>query len=72
KGSKRKSQDETARISIEIPGKWECVVAEVDGINTLAPPTKNKRLTRSSTGRPLLQGGSDKNTSAGGDEVAQE
>ncbi|MCI80535.1 hypothetical protein A2U01_0101806, partial [Trifolium medium] len=40
----------------------ECVAAEVDGINTLVPPTKKKRLTRSSTGRPLLQGGSAKNT----------
>ncbi|MCI56453.1 hypothetical protein A2U01_0077704, partial [Trifolium medium] len=43
-----------------------------DGINTLAPPTKKKRLTRSSAGRPLLQGGSAKDTSTGGDGVAQE
>ncbi|MCI93740.1 hypothetical protein A2U01_0115038, partial [Trifolium medium] len=31
-----------------------------------------KRGTRSSTGRPLLQGGSAKNISAGGDGIAQE
>ncbi|MCI76626.1 hypothetical protein A2U01_0097896, partial [Trifolium medium] len=37
-----------------------------------APPPKKKRATRSSTGRPLLQDGSAKNTSAGGDGVAQE
>ncbi|MCI92406.1 hypothetical protein A2U01_0113702, partial [Trifolium medium] len=30
------------------------------------------RATRSSTGRPLLQGGSAKNLSDGGDGVAQE
>ncbi|MCI90554.1 hypothetical protein A2U01_0111847, partial [Trifolium medium] len=63
---------EAARISIEIPGKGEGVAAEGDRINTLAPPTKKKRLTRSSTGCPLLQGGKAKNTSAGGDGVAQE
>ncbi|MCI49203.1 hypothetical protein A2U01_0070446, partial [Trifolium medium] len=34
--------------------------------------TKKKRLTRSSTGRPLLQGGSVKDTFAGGNGVAQE
>ncbi|MCI78629.1 hypothetical protein A2U01_0099900, partial [Trifolium medium] len=38
----------------------------------LAPPTKKKRATRSSTGRALLQGGSTKNLSAGDDGVAQE
>ncbi|MCI67211.1 hypothetical protein A2U01_0088469 [Trifolium medium] len=54
KGSKRKSQDEAAHISIEIPGNGEGVAAEGDGINALALPTKKKRLTRSSTGRPLL------------------
>ncbi|MCI70060.1 hypothetical protein A2U01_0091323, partial [Trifolium medium] len=67
KGSKRKSQDEAARISIEIPRKGEVVAAEGDGINIFAPPTKKKRLTRSSIGCPLLQGGSAKDTSAGGD-----
>ncbi|MCI71120.1 hypothetical protein A2U01_0092383, partial [Trifolium medium] len=60
KGSKRKNQDETARISIEIPKKGDGVATEGDGINTLAPLTKKKRATRSSTGRPLLQGGSTK------------
>ncbi|MCI76097.1 hypothetical protein A2U01_0097366, partial [Trifolium medium] len=54
------------------PRKGEGVAAEGDGTNTLAPPAKKKRLTRSSAGRPLLQGGSAKNTSAGGDGVAQE
>ncbi|MCI51332.1 hypothetical protein A2U01_0072576, partial [Trifolium medium] len=34
--------------------------------------TKKKRATRSSTGRPLLQGGSTKNLSTGGDGLAQE
>ncbi|MCI49972.1 hypothetical protein A2U01_0071216, partial [Trifolium medium] len=63
---------EAARISIEIPKKGEGVAAEGAGVNTLAPPSKKKRLTRSNTGRPLLQGGSAKNTSAGGDEVAPE
>ncbi|MCI73436.1 hypothetical protein A2U01_0094700, partial [Trifolium medium] len=55
KGSKRKSQDEAARISIEIPRKGEDVVAEGDETNALAPPTKKKRATRSRTGRALLQ-----------------
>ncbi|MCI73099.1 hypothetical protein A2U01_0094363, partial [Trifolium medium] len=47
RGSKRKSQDETVRISIEIPKKGEDVAAEGDETNTLAPPTKKKRATRS-------------------------
>ncbi|MCI41264.1 hypothetical protein A2U01_0062497, partial [Trifolium medium] len=72
KGSKRKSQDEAGRISIEIPKKGDDVVAEGDGVNTLAPLTKKKRATRSSAGRPLLQGGNTKNLSSGGDVVAQE
>ncbi|MCI91190.1 hypothetical protein A2U01_0112484, partial [Trifolium medium] len=49
KGSKRKSQDEGTRISIEIPRKGEGVTAEGDGNTDLAPPAKKKRLTRSST-----------------------
>ncbi|MCI46145.1 hypothetical protein A2U01_0067385, partial [Trifolium medium] len=61
-----------ARISIEIPKKGEGVAAEGDEVNTLVPPPKKKRATRSSTGRPLLPGGSAKNTSSGGDGVAQE
>ncbi|MCI67045.1 hypothetical protein A2U01_0088303, partial [Trifolium medium] len=72
KGSKRKNQDDPARISIEIPKKGEGVAAEGDEVSTLAPPPKKKRATRSSAGRPLLQGGSAKNTPAGGDGVAQE
>ncbi|MCI67172.1 hypothetical protein A2U01_0088430, partial [Trifolium medium] len=48
------------------------VAAEDDGNTTLAPLTKKKRATRGGTGRPLLQGGSAKNTAAGGDGVAQE
>ncbi|MCI35959.1 hypothetical protein A2U01_0057180, partial [Trifolium medium] len=55
KGSKRKNQDETARISIEIPKKGEDVTAEGDETSTLVPPAKKKRATRSSTGRALLQ-----------------
>ncbi|MCI97043.1 hypothetical protein A2U01_0118343, partial [Trifolium medium] len=34
--------------------------------------TKKKRATRGGTGRPLLQGGNAKGTSAGGGGVAQE
>ncbi|MCI47363.1 hypothetical protein A2U01_0068604, partial [Trifolium medium] len=58
KGSKKKNQDETARISIEIPKMGEDVAAEGDETSALAPLTKKKRATRSSTGRALLQGGS--------------
>ncbi|MCI66162.1 hypothetical protein A2U01_0087420, partial [Trifolium medium] len=67
--SKRKSHDESARISIEIPRKGDGVAAEGDGNTALAPPPKKKRLTRSSTGSPLLQGGDAKSASAGGDGV---
>ncbi|MCI76269.1 hypothetical protein A2U01_0097538, partial [Trifolium medium] len=70
--SKRKTQEEPARISIEIPKKGEYVAAEGEGDTTLVPLTKKKRATRGGTGRPLLQGGSTKNTSAGGGGVAQE
>ncbi|MCI64729.1 hypothetical protein A2U01_0085987, partial [Trifolium medium] len=55
KGSKRKNQEETARISIEIPKKGEDATAEGDETNALVPPTKKKRATRSNTGRALLQ-----------------
>ncbi|MCI62013.1 hypothetical protein A2U01_0083270, partial [Trifolium medium] len=55
RGSKRKNQDETAHISIEIPRKGEDVTAEGDENIALAPPTKKKRATRSNTGRSLLQ-----------------
>ncbi|MCI35739.1 hypothetical protein A2U01_0056960, partial [Trifolium medium] len=72
KGSKRTTPEETARISIQIPKKGGDVAAEGDETSTLAPPTKKKRATRSNTGRALLQGGSTKNPSAGGDAVAQE
>ncbi|MCI52881.1 hypothetical protein A2U01_0074127, partial [Trifolium medium] len=54
KGSKRKSHDQSTRISIEIPRKGEDIAAEGDGNTALTPPAKKKRLTRSSTGRPLL------------------
>ncbi|MCI93639.1 hypothetical protein A2U01_0114937, partial [Trifolium medium] len=50
KGSKRKSQEEAARISIGIPKKGEDVTAEGDETNALVPPTKKKRATRSSAG----------------------
>ncbi|MCI73019.1 hypothetical protein A2U01_0094283, partial [Trifolium medium] len=66
------NQDETARISIEIPKKGEDVAVEGDETSAIAPPTKKKRATRSSTGRALLQGGSTQNLSIGGDGVAQE
>ncbi|MCI50643.1 hypothetical protein A2U01_0071887, partial [Trifolium medium] len=65
RGSKRKTQEEPARISIEIPKKGEDVASEDDGNTTLAPLTKKKRASRGGTGRPLLQGGSAKTTSAG-------
>ncbi|MCI88493.1 hypothetical protein A2U01_0109780, partial [Trifolium medium] len=58
RGSKRKTQEEPSRISIEIPKKGEDVAAEGEGDTTLAPLTKKKRATRGGTGRPLLQGGS--------------
>ncbi|MCI64666.1 hypothetical protein A2U01_0085924, partial [Trifolium medium] len=61
-----------ARITIEIPKKGKDVAAEGDETTALAPPTKKKRATRSGTGRALLQGGSAKNISTGGDGVAQE
>ncbi|MCI95864.1 hypothetical protein A2U01_0117163, partial [Trifolium medium] len=64
RGSKRKNQDEAARISVEIPKKGEGIVAEGDEVDTLAPPSKKKRGTGSNTGCHLLQGGSAKNTSA--------
>ncbi|MCI78459.1 hypothetical protein A2U01_0099729, partial [Trifolium medium] len=71
RGSKRKTQEEPSRISIEIPKKGEDVAAKDEGNTTLAPLTKKKRATRGGTGRSLLQGGSAKNASAGGDGVAQ-
>ncbi|MCI68647.1 hypothetical protein A2U01_0089908, partial [Trifolium medium] len=55
KGSKRKNQEETANIYIEIPKKGEDVTAEGDETNVLVPLTKKKRATRSNTGRALLQ-----------------
>ncbi|MCI54674.1 hypothetical protein A2U01_0075924, partial [Trifolium medium] len=39
KGFKKKSQEETARISIEITKKGEDVTAEGDETNALVPPT---------------------------------
>ncbi|MCI70890.1 hypothetical protein A2U01_0092153, partial [Trifolium medium] len=49
RGSKRKNPDEAARISVEIHKKGEGVAAEGDGVDTLAPPSKKKRGTRSNT-----------------------
>ncbi|MCI75355.1 hypothetical protein A2U01_0096624, partial [Trifolium medium] len=45
---------------------------EGDEANTLAPPARKKRATRSSAGRALLQGGSARSPTAGSDMVAQE
>ncbi|MCI58491.1 hypothetical protein A2U01_0079746, partial [Trifolium medium] len=72
KGSKMKTPEETARISIQIPMKGGGATAESDTTDAPPNPTKKKRGMRSSTGRPLLQGGSAKNTSSGGDGVSQE
>ncbi|MCI26742.1 hypothetical protein A2U01_0047939, partial [Trifolium medium] len=72
KGSKRKNQEETTRISIEIAKKGEDATAGGDDTNALVHPTKKKRMTRSNTGCSLLQGGSTQNLAAGDDVVAQE
>ncbi|MCI38397.1 hypothetical protein A2U01_0059625, partial [Trifolium medium] len=53
KGSKRKHQDEAARISIEVPRKGEDASAESDETDALVHPAKKKRATRSNTGRSL-------------------
>ncbi|MCI70993.1 hypothetical protein A2U01_0092256, partial [Trifolium medium] len=67
KGSKRKNQEETARISIEVPKKGEDATAEGDATEALLNPAKKKRATRSNTGRSLLQGGTTQNLTVGGD-----
>ncbi|MCI59184.1 hypothetical protein A2U01_0080439, partial [Trifolium medium] len=54
------------------PKKGEDVAAEDDGNTTLAPLIKKKRAARGGTRRSLLQGGSAKNASTGGDGVTQE
>ncbi|MCI72396.1 hypothetical protein A2U01_0093659, partial [Trifolium medium] len=71
-GSKRKHQEETTRISIEVPRKGEDALAEGDETDALVHPAKKKRATMSNTGRSLLQGGSTKNLTAGDAAVAQE
>ncbi|MCI81748.1 hypothetical protein A2U01_0103022, partial [Trifolium medium] len=53
-----------------IPKKGEDVAAEGEVDTTVAPLSKKKRATRGGTGRPLLQGGNTKSTSAGGGGVA--
>ncbi|MCI11419.1 hypothetical protein A2U01_0032519 [Trifolium medium] len=72
RGSKRKNQEETVRISIEVPKKGEDATAEGDTTDALVNPAKKKRAMRSNTGRSLLQGGSTQNLPAGSDAVAQE
>ncbi|MCI85070.1 hypothetical protein A2U01_0106349, partial [Trifolium medium] len=63
RGSKRKTQEETARISIEVPKKGGGAIGEGDPSEALPGPAKKKRGTRSNTGRALLQGGSVQNPS---------
>ncbi|MCI38097.1 hypothetical protein A2U01_0059325, partial [Trifolium medium] len=70
--SKRKTQEETVRISIEVPKKGGGSIAEGDPLEALPGPARKKRATRSNTGRALLQGGSAQNPSVGSDAVAQE
>ncbi|MCI59127.1 hypothetical protein A2U01_0080382, partial [Trifolium medium] len=47
KGSKRKSQEETKRFSIEVPKKGEVAATDGDETDALAHPVKKKRATRS-------------------------
>ncbi|MCI45036.1 hypothetical protein A2U01_0066275, partial [Trifolium medium] len=49
KGSKRKNQEETTRISIQVPNKGEDATAEGDATDALLSPAKKKRATRSTT-----------------------
>ncbi|MCI60905.1 hypothetical protein A2U01_0082161, partial [Trifolium medium] len=53
KGSKRKTPEETARISIQIPKKGGGATAEGDTTDAPPNPIKKKRATRSNTGRAL-------------------
>ncbi|MCI86176.1 hypothetical protein A2U01_0107456, partial [Trifolium medium] len=71
RGTKRKTSEETARISIPIPKKGEDATAGGESSDALINPAKKKRATRSNTGCGLLQGGSAQNLSAGSDVVAQ-
>ncbi|MCI94986.1 hypothetical protein A2U01_0116284, partial [Trifolium medium] len=57
---------------IQIPKKGGGATAESDTTNAPPNPIKKKRVTRSNTGRDLLQGGSAQNPTAGSDVVAQE
>ncbi|MCI59214.1 hypothetical protein A2U01_0080469, partial [Trifolium medium] len=49
--------EETARISIQVPKKGEDAAVGDDGVDALLGPAKKKRVTRSTTGCSLLQGG---------------
>ncbi|MCI49926.1 hypothetical protein A2U01_0071170, partial [Trifolium medium] len=70
---KRKNQEETTRISIQVPKQGDDVIAEGDATDDLLSPVKKKRVTRSTTRRSLpLQGGSGQNLTSGGDTMAQE
>ncbi|MCI54916.1 hypothetical protein A2U01_0076166, partial [Trifolium medium] len=72
KGSKRKTQEETSRISIQIPKKGEDTATGNDATDALLGPAKKKRAARNTTGCSLLQGGSTQNLATGGDVVTQE
>ncbi|MCI44414.1 hypothetical protein A2U01_0065653, partial [Trifolium medium] len=73
KGSKRRNQEETTRISIQVPKQGEDATAEGDATDDLLSPAKKTRVSRSTTGRSLpLQGGNSQNLNAGGDTMAQE
>ncbi|MCI45195.1 hypothetical protein A2U01_0066434, partial [Trifolium medium] len=72
KGSKRKNQEETARISIEIPKRGEDATSDDDETDALVHIAKKKRATKSNTGRSLLQGESAQNLAVRVDTVAQE
>ncbi|MCI51456.1 hypothetical protein A2U01_0072700, partial [Trifolium medium] len=65
KGSKRKTPEEAARISVQIPKKGDSAIAEKEATDVPLNPAKKKRVTRSNTGRALLQGGSAQNITAG-------
>ncbi|MCI61116.1 hypothetical protein A2U01_0082372, partial [Trifolium medium] len=69
---KRKTPEETTRISIQVPKKGEDAAAGNDATDALLGPAKKKRVTRSTTGRSILQGGSTQNLAARGDAVTQE
>ncbi|MCI38650.1 hypothetical protein A2U01_0059878, partial [Trifolium medium] len=66
------NQEETTRISIEVPKKGGNATTESDTTDAHPNPAKKKRATRSNPGCSLHQGGSTQNLLAGSDVVAQE